>query len=307
MSENPPDESIGVNASAERHLSDIVTARMSRRAALRGLTATTALAGTGMFGSLLTSASAEAKGGSTLMFTEIAHGPTADQAVAPGYAANVLIRWGDRIVGEAPDFDPLRQSAAAQAQQFGYNNDFLAYMPLPLGSHSSDHGLLWANHEYTESYMMFPGLSRKDVPDKLTKEQVDVEIAAHGASIVEVRKTGGRWQVVEDSRYARRITALSTEIRMSGPAAGHARLRTAADPAGTKVVGMLNNCAGGTTPWGTVLTCEENFNTYFSGDAAKTPEAANYKRLTFAPRSRYGFSRFHDRFDVEKEPREANR
>lgn len=311
MADRVPDEDAGVNHSAEPRMSDIVAARLSRRAALRGLTATTALAGLGAFGGALATAEAmakdKAKAGSTLTFTEIAHGPATDQAVAPGYSANVLIRWGDRIVGEAPDFDPLHQSAAAQSQQFGYNNDFVAYMPLPLSSQSSEHGLLWVNHEYTESYMMFPGLVRKDVPEKLTKDQVDVELAAHGSSIVEIKKTGGRWQVVEDSRYARRITTLSTEIKISGPAAGHPRLKTSADPTGTKVVGMINNCAGGTTPWGTVLTCEENFNMYFSGDAAKTPEAANYKRLTFSAKSRYGFSRFHDRFDVEKEPREANR
>jgi secreted PhoX family phosphatase len=145
------------------------------------------------------------------------------------------------------------------------------------------------------------------VPDKLSKEMADVEMAAHGGSVVEIRRIGRNWRVVEGSRYNRRITTLTTEMRISGPASGHDRMKTAADPSGTKVIGMINNCAGGTTPWGTVLTCEENFNMYFGGDIAKTPEERNYKRLGFAARSRYAFSRFHDRLNVEKEPREANR
>src|SRR5262249_13742339 len=147
----------------------------------------------------------------------------------------------------------------------------------------------------------------KDVPDKVSKEQADIELAAHGGSIVEIRKNGKGWKVVEGSRYARRISALNTEFRVSGPAAGYQRLKTAADPGGTRVIGMLNNCAGGTTPWGTILTCEENFNMYFGGDIAKTPEERNYKRLGLAAKSRYAFATYHDRFNVEKEPNEPNR
>jgi secreted PhoX family phosphatase len=304
----PPDEDIGVNASHERRIADIVGARLSRRDALRGCAAIALFSGAAAtLTQALTASTALAAGGSTLTFAEIAHGLSADQTVAPGYAAQVLIRWGDKVVGEAPDFDPLHQTAAAQAHQFGYNNDFLAFMPLPIGSKNSNHGLLWVNHEYTEAYMMFAGLKRADVPAKVTKDMADIELAAHGGSVIEIRKIGNRWLVVEGSRYNRRITALNTEMRISGPAAGFARLKTAADPSGTKVLGMLNNCAGGITPWGTVLTCEENFNMYFGGDIAKTPEARNYGRLGLATTSRYAFAQYHDRFNVEKEPNEPNR
>jgi secreted PhoX family phosphatase len=112
--------------------------------------------------------------------------------------------------------------------------------------------------------------------------------------------------VVEPSRYARRITA-ETDMEMTGPAAGHPRLRTSYDPTGRRVRGMLNNCAGGRTPWGTWLTCEENFNGYFAGMLADDhPEYRNYRRLGL-PAQWYNWSDFHDRFDVAKEPNEANR
>jgi secreted PhoX family phosphatase len=84
---------------------------------------------------------------------------------------------------------------------------------------------------------------------------------------------------------------------------------TGADPTGTRVLGTINNCAGGLTPWGTVLTCEENFNGYFGGDLTNTPEevARDYRLYGIGSRSRFAWSRFHDRFDLAKEPNEPNR
>jgi secreted PhoX family phosphatase len=94
---------------------------------------------------------------------------------------------------------------------------------------------------------------------------------------------------------------------ITGPAAGHARLKTKADPSGRRVLGMLNNCAGGVTPWGTWLTCEENFNGYFGGKLADDhPEAKGFKRYG-VPGNWYAWAKFEERFDVAKEPNEANR
>ena len=120
---------------------------------------------------------------------------------------------------------------------------------------------------------MFPGLGAgSQARRRVTEAQARIEMAAHGMSVVEVRRdAGGRWAAVRDSRFNRRITA-ETPMRISGPAAGHRRLRTSADPEGVRALGTLNNCAGGNTPWGTVLTAEENFNLYFLGDAAETGE-----------------------------------
>jgi secreted PhoX family phosphatase len=151
--------------------------------------------------------------------------------------------------------------------------------------------------------------SRADLAKTADKAWTEVEMAAHGGAIVEVRKEGGAWKYVAESRFNRRITG-TTEFVIAGPAAGHARMKTAAESTGRKVLGMLNNCAGGVTPWGTVLTCEENFNTYFAGDAAKAgAEAANHKRYGILghDRPRYAWARHHDRFDIDKEPNEPNR
>jgi secreted PhoX family phosphatase len=141
----------------------------------------------------------------------------------------------------------------------------------------------------------------------MNKEQVEVDMAAHGLSVVEVKKSGGQWAVVADSRLNRRFATQSMAFHLSGPAAGHERLKTSADRTGTLVLGTLNNCAGGVTPWGTVLSAEENFNGYFQGDAAKTPEAANHRRYGVSPWQDSSWGWHFDRFHVEKEPNEPNR
>jgi hypothetical protein len=94
---------------------------------------------------------------------------------------------------------------------------------------------------------------------------------------------------------------------VSGPAAGHDKLKTAADPTGRRVLGTLNNCAGGWTPWGTYLTAEENFNGYFGGNAAGLPDRELYARYGVTSSSWYSWSQHIDRFNVEREPHEPNR
>ena len=112
----------------------------------------------------------------------------------------------------------------------------------------------------------------------MTPRLVDIEMAAHGGAVIEVRRENGKWQVVGDSKYGA-ASMPTTPMEITGPAAGHARLQTSADPSGRRVLGMINNCAGGVTPWGTWLTCEENFHGYFSGKLPDGhPEARNYRR-----------------------------
>jgi secreted PhoX family phosphatase len=280
---------------------EVVAQRVGRRSALRGFAAFAVASG------LAGRANAQAR--STLGFTELAHGLDGNHHVAPGYAAQVLIRRGDPVVKGAPPFKAGDISAADQETQFGENCDYIGYLPLPPGSTSSTRGLLAINHEFAVPFMMWPGLTRRDFRDKATLERVQAEIAAHGMSVIEVAKEGNRWRVVDNSTYGRRLTA-ATPMQMAGPAAGHTRLKTSYDPTGMRPLGTLNNCAGGRTPWGTVLTGEENWNFYFgSALPADHRESAAQKRYEVGTgRSPYGYwGKFVDRFDVVKEPNESNR
>src|SRR6185312_9465048 len=133
-----------------------------------------------------------------------------------------------------------------------------------------------------------------------TREQVAVQMAAVGGAVIEIARDGPGWKVVAGSRHARRLSA-NTAMEIAGPAAGHDKLKTNADPTGRTVFGTFANCAGGSTPWGTWLTCEENFQSYFGGDAAKLPDPALAKRYGLG-RSAFGWERFVERFDLAKEP-----
>ena len=295
------DDDLPSNGSGNTPFSDIAARRLSRRGVLAGLAGAATV---GLIAQSAISRRAFAAGsGSTLKFIETPHVYDATHHVAKGYKADVLLRWGDAVEADAPAFDPMNQSAAAQAKQFGYNCDFIGFMPLPAGSNNGERGLLCVNHEYTNQHLMFPGVDRKQ---KLSKAQTEIEMAAHGHSIVEIAKQGGKWSVIRSSDYNRRIH-VGTKMWISGPAAGHDRLKTAADPTGRSVFGTVNNCAGGQTPWGTVLIAEENFHRYFGGSPASTAEARNHKRYGLTGKSRSSWADHHDRFNVDKEPNEPNR
>jgi len=299
-------EDIGSNPSTEPAIGDLIERRLGRRGALRGLVGAGAAVALGreLLGG---TALAQAAGPSSLTFKEVAHGLDRTHHIPEGYEAQVLIRWGDPVVAGAPAFDPANLTAAAQEKQFGYNCDFVGLHPLPAGSTANDRFLMVVNHEYTNPGLMFAGLgSGRVVNLKASRPQVEVEMAAHGGTVIEIAREGGAWKVVPDSKYARRITG-TTSIQISGPAAGHDKLKTSADPTGTRVLGMLNNCAGGETPWGTWLTAEENFNGYFGGDAEKMPDAQAYKRYGISKSTWYAWAQHIDRFNVEKEPNEPNR
>ncbi|MBV1799515.1 PhoX family phosphatase [Siccirubricoccus sp. G192] len=308
-------EDIGSNPDPRRAIGELIEERLSRRTALRGLFAAGAAAVlTGPAAAEVPARPAHSTGNSpeagpsSLRFPELRHQLAEGDAVAEGHSIQTLIRWGDPILADAPELDPAAQTPEAQARQFGYNCDYLDFFPLPRGAGGSDHGLLVVNHEYASPGLMFPGLGAGSQARRhVSEQQARIEMMAHGGSVVEVRREAGAWSVVRESHLNRRITA-ETPMRLSGPAAGHPRLRTGADPEGLTVLGMLNNCAGGNTPWGTVLTCEENFNLYFGGESAETgPEAAARRRYGIQKQASYSWGRHEPRFDLDREPNEPNR
>ncbi|NWG45739.1 MAG: PhoX family phosphatase, partial [Alphaproteobacteria bacterium] len=241
--------------------------------------------------------------------------------VAPDHRAEVLLRWGDAILpGAKGPFGSGPRDGADQARRFGTSCDFVAFMPLPLGSAASDHGLLCVNHEFASGHMMFPNYAdRAAAWSGLTEAQARIEMEAVGHSVVEIRRDEGRWAPVADSRFNRRFTA-TTPMAITGPLAGHERLCTAADPTGRAVLGTFANCAGGVTPWGTVLTAEENIQGQFWGDQARLAELSpgelrNHASLGIGFSSgpgkpvppRHPWARVDERFDITREPREPNR
>lgn len=287
-------EDFGVARDMATAFSTIAQTRLTRRAALLGAAAT----------GIAAAGPAHAKRtASSLAFQDASSALGERDSFSPGYKRQIVLRWGDGLFADAPAFDPLNQSGAAQERQFGYNNDFMAFMPLPYGSKNSARGLLCVNHEYTNGELMFPGIGARG---EQNRTQCEAEMAATGLSVVEIARHAGGWKVVK-GRYNRRLSAGGMAFRVAGPAAGHPRLRTAEDPTGTLVIGTLNNCAGGTTPWGTVLSGEENFNGYFGGDASKTPEARNHRRYNVSAFNGAPWSKYFERFQVEKTWNEPNR
>ena len=192
-------------------------------------------------------------GSSALGFAAVPTSEADDVVVPPGYVAQVLIPWGDPVSAGGPAFEfDASNTAAEQAMQFGQGHDGMTFFHM-----SRNRGLLAINHEALDSPVsLFQRAADYTDPETVLKAQ-----HAHGVSITELEFRGGRWSVAR-SRLARRIHA-NTQMELTGPAAGHPLLVTAADPSGRRVLGTFNNCANGATPWGTYLTCEENFNNYF--------------------------------------------
>ena len=290
-----------------RDIRTIIAERVSRRGFLLGSAGgLTAVAASGFVGSLFSGAAHAQAAQSSLTFTELKRVYDQTHHVADGYKADVVAAWGDAMQAGQGTFDVKALTAVDQAARFGYNADFIAYMPLPKGSQNSNNGLLCVNNEYVSFNVMFD-----DLPDdgeagaKMTAEQVAICNAAIGHSIVEVKREAGIWKIVQDSPMNRRIT-MDTAMALSGPAAGHAWMKTADDPDGMTARGTNYNCGGGMTPWGTVLTCEEGASDTFGGDITKTPFAAVLERYGYDGSDYYGRARFDDRFNVEKEPNETN-
>ena len=225
---------------------------------------------------------------------------TLDTVTVPrGYSWHVVARWGDAMWSDSIPFDQAtRGSGASQERAFGDNNDGMALF---------DHGgrsVLAVNNEYVNRGIIYGG---NGIGEPENADDVRKGKAGHGVSIVEIAQTDGRWSVVIDSPWNRRITA-DTPMQITGPAAGHDQMKTAADPTGTRSRGTWNNCGNGRTPWGTYLACEENFNGYFSSSDPDLEVGAAFKRYGIGLKD-WGdaWASADERFDIAGHPNEPNR
>lgn len=228
---------------------------------------------------------------------------TADTVTVPeGYIARPFYRWGDAvgIKGNLPEFKfDASNTTDEQAAQAGMHHDGMAWFSLPQGEENPAHGLLALNHEYIDNGMLFKdGTANWDL-DKARKGQ-----NAMGISVIEVKKDNVGWQVVRPSSFARRIT-VNTPMQLSGPARHQALMKTASDSQGEVVLGTMQNCANGQTPWGTYLTCEENWSDIF---VKKAPRNVLEKRYGISDSDEsYRWNEVDERFSVDKTPNEPNR
>jgi hypothetical protein len=292
---------------AESEFTQLVEQALSRRQFLRRA----GLAGLGAFfmTSPLTQAIADAASTTATTTKQIAPSTllgfkgipasTADTVVLPeGYKYEVLVSWGDPIFADAPEFDPSGKTpASAQERQMGDNNDGMTFFPI-----DENRGVMAINNEYINPELMFAHQGKA-----MTADDVKTSQAAHGVTIFEVVKKDGKWVLDKTGKLNRRITA-TTPMELTGAAAGHELMKTSADATGTKVLGTMNNCANGYTPWGTYLTCEENFNNYFGTADEKFELTPQMKRYGIeAKETRYQWSQFEERFDIAKNPNEMNR
>jgi secreted PhoX family phosphatase len=246
-----------------------------------------------------TSLSKPAMAASRLAFDAVAANSLDTVTVPKGYNWHVVAKWGQPLWSHGADFDPVtRGTGASQAKAVGDNTDGMA-----LFSHRGK-SILAINNEFANHRIMF-GNRKNSIPanaDDVMKGKM-----AHGVSVVEVEQSDETWAIVKDSPYNRRITP-DTEMAISGPARGHALMKTAADPSGSKSLGTWNNCGNGRTPWGTYLTCEENFNGYFSSSDPGYISNPEHTRYGIGNNGRgYGWAAVDERFDISKHPNEANR
>ena len=280
-------------------LGRVLARRCARRALLKGA-ALGALLGTR---SVPTLVAHEADEG--LAFNSIDGGTEDEVRVPDGYTWEALAQWGDRLKVGASTFDPSNLDAAAQRKQVGYNCGYLGWVDYQ----PSLGGIVCVGHDDTDPELMFPDYS----PDLTTLQQVDYELAALGVSVFQApprrsSETPKYW-FYESSNYNERLHGESS-LPLTGPVAGHSLLVTSSDTGGSVATGTFNACGGGTSPWGTFLIAEGCFGQYFANNGSVTNEMAREANAALGvldEGSSRPWWRFHSRFDLAREPNEANK
>ncbi|MEH6497643.1 MAG: PhoX family phosphatase [Pseudomonas marincola] len=236
---------------------------------------------------------------SRLTFKQVPANSLDTVTVPDGYSWHVVTKWGDPLWSDGADFDSVsRGTAASQIKAVGDNNDGMM-----LFTHG-DKNILAFNNEFVSRSIIYGNRESKR-PENA--DDVNKGKAGHGVTIAELAFTGGVWNIVKDSPYNRRITA-DTPMEITGPARGHNLMKTTIDPEGVLAKGTWNNCGNGQTPWGTYLTCEENFNGYFSSSDENNKPSAELARYSIGNKDwGYAWATVDERFDISKHPTEPNR
>ncbi len=280
------------NHSANPHIQDVIA--MGRRQVLAGGAALGALAFLGGLPAVASAAEPQGKGipfqrRSRLPFGAVSVTRADTITVPAGYTAKAFIPWGTPICGSYPAFlEDASNSAEDQAQQTGMHHDGMHFFPMDakFNGRKSDHGLLVLNHEYIDAPLLHPNGPTVVGGKRVSAEEVRKEINAHGVSVVEIKRNArGEWAMLPSARN-RRVTG-ATPMRIEGPARGHDLMKTRYSPSGTSTRGTLNNCSNGYTPWGTYLTCEENWAGYFASRDTELPR--HLDRYGIRATGRYGW------------------
>ena len=216
-----------------------------------------------------------------------------------GFRWRPVISWGDPLWSKGSAFDhKTRGDAASQALAFGDNNDGMSVFTV------NGRTILAVNNEYVNKGVFF---GNRDSQTPETEDDILKGKHAHGVSILEIKQENGHWKPVLDSEYNRKITP-DTPMDITGPARGHTLLKTDADPQGVQALGTWNNCGNGETPWGTYLSCEENFHGYFGSDDAAFQPSKELQRYGVKTNDKgYAWRKQDERFDIAKHPNEPNR
>ncbi|MEL7449927.1 MAG: PhoX family phosphatase [Pseudomonadota bacterium] len=297
-------EDVPSNRSGNRSFQDVLAANVSRRDLMRGGIAAAAVGFLAPKASIameaadsLAGAVKRAVGGSLVNFAPVTIAQYAAQSdggkvpvISDDYQYQVLIPWGTPIQPGGPTYngDPAtRPTSAEQEVQVGIGHDGMWFFADEDSSNTG--GMLAVNHEFGTN----PHLLGKPAPESL--EDVRLSQAGHGVSVVRIEKgADGLWDVAA-SNNSRRIT-VNTPVEFSGPVAGSELLENAA---GNEPLGTVNNCGSGPTPWGTYLTCEENFNGYFGWTDANYEPNESQARYGFdSDGFGYGWYNFDERFDL---------
>lgn len=267
MSQQTSDPKI-YNKSSNPSITQVMEKEVSRRSVLKGsasLAAFSFLSGLGLSGcSSDSSDDTPVAGGIELGFDSIAGTKIDAVSVPQGYTAQILAPWGTPLNNQANDWDPDGNNTSTdQLNAMGMNHDGMHFFPL---ENSATEGLLCINHEYINCDHLHPN-GPTSPGDKRPAEEVRKEINAHGISVVHIKLEDDQWQVVKNSDYNRRFTA-GTTMAVTGPVAESSlellKTKYTTEKGDHKLArGTNNNCGNGHTPWGTYLTCEENWPDYF--------------------------------------------